>query len=137
MALPWFQNKRLAGRRRNHWAASALFFLFLSLTPAELTAQPLQKMFEAIKEPGQIAIALFSPISAVREAALMRLVQHGKPDMAAVLITALRFIPGDRARIVAVLKHVTGEDPGDKWFDWMGWQQAHPEVKPFEGFNRF
>ncbi len=137
MALPWFQNKRLAGRRRNHWAAFALFFLSLSLPPAGLNAQPLQKMFEAIKEPGQIAIALFSPISAVREAALMRLVQHGKPDMAAVLIMALRFIPGNRAKILAVLKHVTGEDPGDKWFDWMEWQQAHPEVKPFEGFNRF
>ena len=37
--------------------------------------------------------------------------------------------------IVAVLNKVTGASPGSEWFDWMVWQQDHPEYPPHAGFN--
>ena len=111
--------------------------LVLCLFPAKAIAQELEAIFEQIDEPHEMAIALFAPSSEIRDAALMRIVQRGKPDMAAPLIKALRFVPGHKSRILSVLRNVTGVDNGEKWFDWMLWQQAHSEVKPFDGYDRF
>ena len=105
--------------------------LVLCLFPAKAIAQELEAIFEQIDEPHEMAIALFAPASEIRDAALMRIVQRGKPDMAAPLIKALRFVPGNKSRILSVLRLVTGVDKGEKWFDWMLWQQAHSEVQAF------
>ncbi len=51
-------------------------------------------------------------------------------DIAASLIFALRFTRGDRLPIVEKLVEITGEAGPDDWFEWMLWQEAHPEVTP-------
>ncbi len=38
--------------------------------------------------------------------------------------------------IGAVLTKITGASPGPAWFDWMVWQQDHPEFPAHPGFDR-
>ncbi|MEM9442927.1 MAG: hypothetical protein AAGA73_20995, partial [Pseudomonadota bacterium] len=65
------------------------------------------------------------------------LVRRGKPDVAAAIIQVLRFIQDD-GEMDAALASLTGEASGsNSWAAWMLWQQAHPEVTPFDGFDQF
>ena len=83
------------------------------------------------------AKALFAISTEDRHQAMAWMRERNKPDVIAPLITALRFVPQDRDEIAATLHHLTGEDRGNDWFAWMLWQQAHPDVTPFEGFDSF
>jgi len=69
-------------------------------------------------------------------AAVSTLRERGKADAAAGLIMALRYSALDKEEIAGVLTELTGADPGVSWFDWMLWQQAHPEIKPHASFPR-
>lgn len=72
-----------------------------------------------------------------RQNALDLLVQRGNPDVAAAIIQVMRYI-SDGGEMDAALASLTGEAPGaNRWADWMLWQQAHPDVEPFDGFDRF
>jgi len=62
--------------------------------------------------------------------------KRNKPDMAAHLITAMRFSPLSRGDIVAVLQNITDHNAVE-WFDWMLWQQSHVEIKPHKSFLDF
>jgi hypothetical protein len=73
----------------------------------------------------------------VRREALRALAERGKPDVAAALIQALRHVPDDDGAIQATLETLVDADVGGRWHDWMLWQQAHPEIEPFDGFDRF
>ncbi|MGI9421314.1 MAG: DUF3179 domain-containing protein [Geminicoccaceae bacterium] len=73
---------------------------------------------------------------AARSDAIDRLVARGKPDVAAALIQVMRFVRDD-GRIDAALAKLTGEQPGKDWGEWMLWQQAHPDIEPFDGFDIF
>lgn len=69
-------------------------------------------------------------------AALDTIQQRGDPDMAAGLIQALKFADArGRVPIVEVLTKITGTDAGTTWFDWMLWQEQHPEVVPHPTFT--
>lgn len=49
----------------------------------------------------------------------------------------MRYV-GDRDGDISNLLHTfTGENHGNDWFRWMLWLQAHPEIKPFDGFTKF
>ena len=72
----------------------------------------------------------------VREAALEALEERGDPDVVPALIQALRFVP-DKGAINATLVALVGERPGTTWHDWMLWQEAHPEIEPFVGFDAY
>lgn len=72
--------------------------------------------------------AFFGSLEAIR--------LRGNPDMAAGLIEALRFTSGPDAAIVTVLHQITGQDGGENWFDWMVWQENHPEVVPHPSYMR-
>lgn len=62
--------------------------------------------------------------------------QRDNPDMAAGLIQALKFAnSAGAAPIVEVLTEITGEDAGQTWFDWMVWQEQHPEIVPHATFT--
>ena len=65
--------------------------------------------------------------------------RRGETDMVAVLIYALRYLgPEDRQEIVRTLRKITGNRRiGDNWFEWMLWQERHPEIQPFAGFALF
>lgn len=68
--------------------------------------------------------------------ALETIRERGNPDMAAGLIQALKFAdPVGSAPIVKVLTEITGADAGQGWFDWMLWQEQHPDIVPHPTFT--
>ncbi|MEM6356702.1 MAG: DUF3179 domain-containing (seleno)protein [Pseudomonadota bacterium] len=50
------------------------------------------------------------------------------------LVLAHRFSPLPRTETAAIMARITGEPPSLDWFDWMLWQEAHPEVRPTAGY---
>ncbi len=60
----------------------------------------------------------------------------GKPAIPA-LIRGLRFNPDERQLILDALETMTGEEAGDRWHDWVLWQQAHPDIQAFDGHDSF
>ncbi len=74
-----------------------------------------------------------------RRQALSWITKRGEPDMAAALIYMLRYWDTDqRGQLVKTLQRVTDHRSiGDDWFEWVLWQQARPEIVPFEGFSLF
>ena len=88
------------------------------------------------RDVGIIAAKVLSGDPSARSLALQKLLDRGKPDVAAALIQVMRFIRDDD-RIDQALSKLTGEEPGKGWAEWMLWQQAHPEIEPFEGFDAF
>lgn len=91
---------------------------------------------EAESTTEELVRQVFTPRLDERRKALQKLV--AAKDLSAVpgLISALRFIANNN-EIVAALEKLTGAGIGDEWHDWMLWQEAHPEIKPFEGFDGF
>ncbi|WP_299704858.1 DUF3179 domain-containing protein [uncultured Tateyamaria sp.] len=84
--------------------------------------------------------AMRAPLSAPTtefEAALAWMQERGSPDMAAPLITSLRFSRSRGPQIAEVLTAITGEDYFTDWFQWMLWQEQNPQVKPHEDFPTY
>ena len=71
------------------------------------------------------------------ERALDWLDERGRTDVVAPLIHILRYARHHRAEITALLNSLTDLEMDDDWFKWMLWQQTHPEVQPFDGFDAF
>ncbi len=69
--------------------------------------------------------------------ALEQIKARGKPDMAAALITSMRFSSAPAGLVVETLEAITGAKPGNSWFDWMLWQEAHPQIRPHPSFINF
>ena len=63
--------------------------------------------------------------------------KRDRTDVVAPLIHILRYVRHHRAEITGLLNSLTGLALRDDWFTWMLWQQAHPEVQPFDGFEAF
>ena len=72
----------------------------------------------------------------VRGGALAALEARGNADVVPALIQALRFV-GDGSDINATLRALTGANGIDTWHDWILWQEAHPEIEAFGGFDAF
>ncbi len=89
------------------------------------------------REMDQLVRQVLSGDAILRVEAVERLSAQAGPEAAAGLIQALRFSFENGADIVGALRAVTGADAGSRWHDWMLWQQAHPEIEPFDGFDRF
>jgi hypothetical protein len=64
-------------------------------------------------------------------------VEGGRTDMIAGLILALRFNRDRQGEIMGALKALTGAERPDEWFDWMLWQEGHPEVIPHPSYATF
>ena len=109
----------------------ALCLLVCALPPIAVPVQAQSVQADPVVQ----ALELFTMDPLARERAVATLVARGNPDAVPALIQALRFFRDD-PNIAAALQTLTGADPGG-WFDWMLWQQAHPEVAAFEGFDRF
>ena len=86
-------------------------------------------------EATQLAAALFSNDLATRRDTLRRIEARGGTDMVAPLIFGLRYFKRGTDQVVHVLKHLTGARPGGDWAAWLAWQQQHPEIVPFDGFD--
>jgi hypothetical protein len=79
---------------------------------------------------------LFTPEPLIRRQALAVLQDRGQLDVVPGLIQAMRFVR-DNAEIDRTLAALTGEPAGKTWPEWVLWQQAHPEITPFAGFDAF
>ncbi len=63
--------------------------------------------------------------------------QRNKPDVVAPLIYALRYSRSNLWGVLKALDSITGTNANGNWFDWMLWQQAHPDIVPYSGFVDF
>ncbi|MEL6451563.1 MAG: DUF3179 domain-containing protein [Pseudomonadota bacterium] len=84
--------------------------------------------------------AMRAPLSAPTSefnAAMAAITDRGSPDMAAALITALRFSRSRGPQIAAALEAITGEDYFTDWFAWMLWQERNPQITPHPDLPTF
>jgi hypothetical protein len=88
------------------------------------------------EEVSELVRQVFIPDPLMRQQFLMILRGRDNPDVVPGLIQALRFVEDD-GWIDRTLAGLTGEESGKSWKEWMLWQQAHPEITPFEGFDAF
>jgi len=72
-----------------------------------------------------------------RHDAIDWLVKRGDSRAVAPLIHLMRWVPEQSDVIDHGLAAITGRQAGGNWFDWMVWQQQHPEIKPYAGFAAF
>ncbi len=117
-------------------ALPAALGLLLLVLPVFTLAQDRAPAEEPIEGVQRLARQVMSDDPRLRKAALDALEQRGDPDVVPALIQALRFFP-DEGAINATLVALVGERPGTGWNDWMLWQEAHPEIEPFAGFDAF
>lgn len=59
---------------------------------------------------------------------------HGTLDMAPGIILTLRFGAASEKTYSKLLQKITGEKDLSTWFEWMLWQEAHPEITPHESY---
>ena len=71
------------------------------------------------------------------DAALATLRQDNRKDLVAGLILILRFVPERQDGINATLNALIGETKPVDWFEWMLWQEKHPEFVPHPAFVQF
>ena len=71
------------------------------------------------------------------DAAIAAIVAAKRTDLIAGLILSLRFTRNRDVQIQDALRALTGADRPAEWFDWMLWQEAHPEVIPDPSYAEF
>jgi Protein of unknown function (DUF3179) len=104
------------------------------LSPLSITAQA-----EDIpdRQTANMAAQLVAQSPVLRRVAIEWLRDVGGKPAIPALIRGLRYNPNEREIIVEALDVLTREKVGDRWHDWVLWQQAHPELQPFEGHDSF
>lgn len=103
-----------------------------------MAATMLPRMATAQAEAGfQLQFAVVGGTQSEADAALTQIRAEGRTDMIAGLILALRFNRDRQREIMETLQTLTGESRADEWFDWMLWQEAHPEVIPDPSYATF
>jgi len=113
------------------------FFSFCVFALAAIDPTLAQRKVDVPASDAEVLMrSVFTQNSSLRGTALRRIEERGNTDMVAGLIRFLRY-SYDTAAVADTLKKLTGADPGPKWEDWMIWQEAHPEIRPFEGHDGF
>jgi len=73
-----------------------------------------------------------------RKKAQRALIEAGDRSLVPGLVDSLFFIPRERrVEALEVLESLTGADLGVRYFDWVEWVGAHPEIEPFPGYAQF
>ena len=80
---------------------------------------------------------VLSPTPQESREAIDWLARHGDRSSIAVLIQLLRWLPEHRDVLEARLEALTGAHVGPHWFDWMVWQQDHPDLPRYAGYAGF
>lgn len=73
----------------------------------------------------EYAIDLFGATN-LRTAAREWMLQRGKPDVVPALVRTLRYFPEDSRQTLHVLKELTQQELGPRWFDWFVWLESNP-----------
>jgi len=119
----------------NRLLAAVLVFgavVYASAGPAQNPAQPRTAEQESLVRD---ATDMFTMDDRARAAAIEKLAARNTPDIAAPLIELMPFFPSDADRIAEILRTVTGADIKTAWFEWMLWQEANPQIRPFTGYD--
>ena len=66
--------------------------------------------------------------------AIRALEARGGKDLIPGMIFALRFTRGYEAPLIEAMRNIAGDSGPGNWFDWMLWQEGHPEVIPHETY---
>jgi len=110
-------------------------FAILFLAAAQLTIAPAASDLDG-RIDNYARLALTADPQEGR-AAVEWLIANGGTGAAAPLIQLMRWLPEQRETIDRGLAAITGAAPQGDWFQWMIWQQDHPEDRPYEGFVGF
>ncbi len=73
----------------------------------------------------QYAIDLFGT-SKERAIAREWIIERNKLDIVPAIIRTLRYFPEDSDITLPLLKHLTGQELGKRWFNWFIWLEANP-----------
>jgi hypothetical protein len=112
-------------------AVAAAAWAYAGTPPA--TNAAMDPATETIEPVHAASRALLFGDRLLRRDALAALIARGRPDAAAAMILALRYRPEAKAELTAALAALTGGQ-GEDWFEWMLWQEAHPEIVPHPSF---
>lgn len=104
------------------------FFAFPNFTLASIDGDT-----ENVVIGQQSRALIFGTETEFREA-ILALRIRGNPDAAAAMILALRYTRQPKQWVSSALQHITGHSASN-WFDWMVWQQAHPEIHPHPSYT--
>ncbi|MFK7794341.1 MAG: DUF3179 domain-containing protein [Gammaproteobacteria bacterium] len=110
-----------------------LHLLFLTLICA--TSASFADDTVAQKETYQYAIDLYGSTEE-RANAREWIAKRNNPDVVPALIRTLRFFPEDSAHTLPLLKKLTGQELGKRWFNWMVWLEANP-IESFKNNELF
>lgn len=94
-----------------------------SPAPAAVDGDPVAEQSRAL---------IFGTPGQFREA-LAALTERGNPDAAPAMILALRYRRDETAALSGALEALTGHSAFG-WFDWMVWQEQHPEIAPHASY---
>jgi hypothetical protein len=115
----------------------ALLFVAAPMIFAVVARGDASPVPEAIGDVDEAAHRALSADARQRREAIEWLVKNGDRGSIAVLIQLLRWLPDDDDAVVARLQTLTGAHVGARWFDWMIWQQGHPDIAPYHGYAGF
>lgn len=124
--------------RHRPWAP----FLMLLILWSALPASGQQADFNDPETLSARTMDLVFGDPAAADAALDWFAGRGDPDAAAAIIMAMRFGQLEPGRVDATLAALSGAGPlaggrSNLWFNWMLWQQTHPEIVPNEAYLPF
>jgi hypothetical protein len=114
-----------------------LFFASLVVSALAIScsaAEPATSPVTGIDDAAHLAL---SPNAGERQQGTQWLLRNGDRTSVAVLIQLLRWLPDEESFVAARLETLTGAHVGPRWFDWMIWQQGHPEFVPYPGYTGF
>src|SRR5262249_32306751 len=123
--------RRASGRLRGSLWRALAFALALALTSASPVAAERPATSDA--EMAYYAIHAMPEVQAQHDEALNWLAEHADKRAVAALVHLMRWQPDDVPTLHKLLQKITGDDAGEKWFDWMVWLQEHPEYEPYAG----
>lgn len=108
-----------------------------TVTPAQTSVPPGQSETLDNADIQEMARDILRLGTLERNSLMARLVERDNTDVVPALIQSLRFMGQDPWTVVAALQSLTGAGLSKDWNKWMLWQEAHPEIKPFEGFAAY
>ena len=111
------------------WPLSAILVVCFAIEPVCARA--------GVADLDSAARQVLSPAPQESREAMDWLVQHGDRSSVAVLTQLLRWLPEYQDALVGRLEALTGAHVGPHWFDWMVWQQGHPDFSPYPGYDGF
>ena len=109
-------------------------WVWMCLLALAVPSVPAAAHVDAQTDVAQLARMVFARQPGVRDGALAALRGRGEADVVPALIQALRFVPEDD-EINAALHALTGAEGIETWHEWILWQEGHPEIEPFDGFD--